>query len=772
VSDPHFHTTSACTDGIWFGQITCKEGTPLADLDEPDHNVLDDKEFKEDAVREELIFPLLVRLGYASSGDSRIIRSRSLSHPFVMIGSTKRPIRVVPDYLLAVGEKNSWVLDAKAPDQTITSGDNVEQVYSYAIHPDIRVRLFALCNGKEFALFEVESNEPLLHFKLKDLEENWRSLHGFLAPQAFRSGPAPRPKVIPSAPTSFDYLAATPPAEITNFQKQAAKRHHGVHGYFTRQVWSVVQRYIETFSRPGDLVLDPFGGSGVTLIEALILRRKAIHVDINPLTKFIIETLLSKVDNAKLVDAFDSVCAAFQKQRPKNAAAVKAAIAKYPYPKNVVLPGNSDVPTVDKLFAPEQLAELALLKHLIGEVKDKSARAHLMLMFSGLLNKVNLTYHASEGRTEGRGDSAVFRYYRYRIAHTSPRLDPIHVLKSRFKKVLAAKEELRPFLASVTSADYKVLKGSATKLDMIDDQSIDYIYTDPPYGSKIAYLDLSTMWNAWLDLRVTKADFDIEAIEGGEQNKTKGDYSSLLASSITEMYRVLKFDRWMSFVFAHKDPAYWHLIVGAAEAAGFEYAGVVRQNNGQTSFKKRQNPFTVLTGQLIINFKKVKDPKSIMAVALGMDIADIIEETIEGTIALHHGATIDQINDELVIRGLELGFLHILSQKYQDLTPLLRDRFQYDADSEKYFIKKDTKFKTHIDVRLRIRYYILSLLRRMEHQKQRPTFDDVVLSIMPLLKNGITPENQTILSVLETLAQRDSKDRWQLKHDGQAEFDL
>jgi 16S rRNA G966 N2-methylase RsmD len=519
-------------------------------------------------------------------------------------------------------------------------------------------------------------------------------------------------------------------------------------------------------------VLDPFGGSGVTLIEALILKRRAIHVDINPLTKFIIETLLLKVDTGKLVDEFKKLCADFTKMRPKNAAAVKTALAKYPYPKNVQLPADADVRTVDQLFSPEQLAELALMKHLIGQVTDKPVRAHLMLMFSGLLNKVNLTYHASEGRSEGRGDSAVFRYYRYRIAHTSPRLDPVKVIQSRFKKVLAAKEELRPFIGSTPASDYKVLKGSATDLNMIEDQTIDYIYTDPPYGSKIAYLDLSTMWNAWLDLRVTKADFEHEAIEGGEQHKSKGDYSSLLAASITEMYRVLKFDRWMSFVFAHKDPAYWHLIVGAAEAAGFEYAGVVRQNNGQTSFKKRQNPFTVLSGQLIINFKKVKDPKSIMAVALGMDIADIIEETIEGTIALHHGATIDQINDELVIRGLELGFLHILSQKYQDLTPLLRDRFQYDADAEKYFIKKDTKFKTHIDVRLRIRYYVLSLLRRMQHQKQRPTFDDVVLSIMPLLKNGITPEHQTILSVLETLATRDSKDRWQLKSEGQGEFDL
>jgi len=67
------------------------------------------------------------------------------------------------------------------------------------------------------------------------------------------------------------------------------------------------------------------------------------------------------------------------------------------------------------------------------------------------------------------------------------------------------------------------------------------------------------------------------------------------------MYRVLKFDHWMSFVFAHKDPAYWHLIVDTAEKTGFEYVTAVKQSNDKVSFKKHQNPFTVLSGQLIVN---------------------------------------------------------------------------------------------------------------------------------------------------------------------------
>jgi len=70
-------------------------------------------------------------------------------------------------------------------------------------------------------------------------------------------------------------------------KKQQAKRHYGSHPYFTKRAWNVVQAYIRNFSSQGDLVLDPFGGAGVTAVEALALRRRAIHVDLAPLANFI-----------------------------------------------------------------------------------------------------------------------------------------------------------------------------------------------------------------------------------------------------------------------------------------------------------------------------------------------------------------------------------------------------------------------------------------------------------------------------------------------------
>lgn len=390
-----------------------------------------------------------------------------------------------------------------------------------------------------------------------------------------------------------------------------------------------------------------------------------------------------------------------------------------------------------------------------------------MLAFSSSLTKTNRTYHNSKSRGANAGDSAVFRYYRYRIAKEEVTLNLMETFETKIKKVINAKKEIEYNINAKTIKNAQIVKGTATDLSFIKKESVDYIYTDPPYGKKIPYLDLSTMWNAWLDLKVTDKDFKLEAIEGGEQNKSKDEYNTLIAKSIEEMYRVLKFDRWMSFVFAHKDPEFWHLIVETAEKCGFEYAGAVAQKNGQTSFKKRQNPFTVLSGQLIINFRKVRKPKAIMKAALGMNIAEIIIQTTEGVIAKNNGASLEQINDELIIKGLELGFLDLLKKEYSDLTPFLLDTFDFDKETELFSIRKNQKFKTHIDLDLRVRYYLISYLRRMEREKKKAHFDQIVLHIIPLLKNGITPEEQTILKVLEDIAERVGDDSWKLKKEGQ-----
>src|SRR6266566_1458016 len=84
-------------------------------------------------------------------------------------------------------------------------------------------------------------------------------------------------------------------------ERQSAKRHYGVHPYFTRRPYNVVRDYILRYSKEGDRVLDPFGGSGVTAIEAFLENRVGMHNDINPLANFI-ATGIAELEKGSLAD--------------------------------------------------------------------------------------------------------------------------------------------------------------------------------------------------------------------------------------------------------------------------------------------------------------------------------------------------------------------------------------------------------------------------------------------------------------------------------------
>ncbi len=151
-------------------------------LESFDFRLLENPEFQEDSVREEIVVPLVKGLGYSANPPNQIIRSRKLTHPFVSIGSKRKNISIIPDYLFEVNHKPVWILDAKSPSEPVVKSKNVEQAYSYAMHSEVRVSFFALCNGREFALYSVSENEPLLHFDMTALPVYWESLKNILAP--------------------------------------------------------------------------------------------------------------------------------------------------------------------------------------------------------------------------------------------------------------------------------------------------------------------------------------------------------------------------------------------------------------------------------------------------------------------------------------------------------------------------------------------------------------------------------------------------------------
>jgi len=146
-------------------------------------SLFDDPEFKEDSVRELIVAPMISRLGYLPTGSQRVIRSRTLKHPFIRVGTRDYPVLLIPDYTFLHEEKPIFVLDAKGPSENILDDDHVRQAYSYAIHPEVKCKEFGLCNGRQLAVFSTDKNKPLLFLDFEDFNSRWTVIEKFLSPK-------------------------------------------------------------------------------------------------------------------------------------------------------------------------------------------------------------------------------------------------------------------------------------------------------------------------------------------------------------------------------------------------------------------------------------------------------------------------------------------------------------------------------------------------------------------------------------------------------------
>lgn len=146
-------------------------------------DTFDDPDFKEDSVRELILAPILAKLGYTPTGPNRVIRSKSLKHPFIRIGTRNHPVTIVPDYTLVCGGKPTFILDAKGPKESVTDLGHVQQAYSYAMHPEVACREFGLCNGRQLAIYDVLHPRPVAIFCFAEYRERWSEIEKYIAPQ-------------------------------------------------------------------------------------------------------------------------------------------------------------------------------------------------------------------------------------------------------------------------------------------------------------------------------------------------------------------------------------------------------------------------------------------------------------------------------------------------------------------------------------------------------------------------------------------------------------
>ena len=279
--------------------------------------------------------------------------------------------------------------------------------------------------------------------------------------------------------------------------RQQDARHYGVHPYFTRRPPNVVRAYIERYSMPNDVVLDPFGGTGVTAIEAFLLGRHAIHNDLNPFANFIARniadtTLSSTLPLREAFARIEDACAAPLREIESDERAATRRLKDLPLPPNIRLPRTSDAEHFYEMFTPRQLAGLAVLKQAIDHEREVVVRDLLLLAWSASVAKLNKTFLSAKGRAASRGGSSIFSIYRYKLASQCVELPIWETFRGRLANVVAAKEEIlliRNYMkwhasdkrALDSTRDMQVLAHDAVTLDQVlKPESVDYIFTDPP----------------------------------------------------------------------------------------------------------------------------------------------------------------------------------------------------------------------------------------------------------------------------------------------------
>jgi hypothetical protein len=393
------------------------------------------------------------------------------------------------------------------------------------------------------------------------------------------------------------------------------------------------------------------------------------------------------------------------------------------------------------------------------KVKDEGTRHLLLFVFSGILARASITYGV-DSKQAGGGDSAIFKVFRYWVPPSPDYRDVWGLFSTRARLVANAKRESNSLFGDFfkEGETFKIYNDSAENLlKYLGKETVDYIYTDPPYGAHITYLDLSTMWHAWLGLEVPPEKRMREAIVGGELQFDEKHYLEVLQKSFEQMFHSLKDDAWLSLVFHHKQTNLWYSIRDMLRYIGFQYVNCVAQPLSKQTFHKVKNPLRVLGESLILNFQKSATRRIMEPMAL--PVANVIKNAAERTIVRGGGATTEEILRDVVPELFEAGLMiDVASKSMNDILAMLEQDFELGGDNL-WHLKTGHRIGYFIPPRERIRYYVVSYLRKVG----KADFDNIVTTILPLLVNGHQPTKDDIAAVLKEVAMSSDGVNWKLK---------
>lgn len=424
---------------------------------------------------------------------------------------------------------------------------------------------------------------------------------------------------------------------LTGRLKSSFTPMYSMHKYWSRKPSEIIAEYIKSYTEPGDIILDAFSGSGVTILEALKLERKAIGIDLNPVANFITRTTLEPVNLPQLIWAFRDVeafckgtisdmfstrcqlcgevgtidfvvrhvdepkqigysCNCSRKRQFKEPdefdlqkeRQIEQMDIPFWYPVDTLLPSTrkEKFKYVHELFTKRNIIALSSILHAIENISSERVRNVMKLAFSAALansSRLKPLSKQNNGRPTLQEGWIAVRFY------TPPdwqEVNPLQQFERSFKRVYAGKKESNEKLRNVVigsnfeelqegKANVILLQGSSNKLikERIPDEGVSYILTDPPFGDAIQYLDLSTFWGAWLGFQF---DYEHEIVINTRE-KTRKLYEENMQSAFHEMGRVLKKGSYAHIFYSDAKGPHLHTLLKSLMYAGISPQKILHQ---------------------------------------------------------------------------------------------------------------------------------------------------------------------------------------------------
>lgn len=241
---------------------------------------------------------------------------------------------------------------------------------------------------------------------------------------------------------------------------------------------------------------------------------------------------------------------------------------------------------------------LAILSYIYAEAQklEDDERLALLSAIRGSMSYGTKMVKVNVGRLLNGGGTFSFgavtgTLYMPSITAERPIMDAIHNKVDVICKLYVSLPSERKVIIST---------GSLTYAKNVPDNSIDYIFTDPPFGDNLNYSELNYMWECWGKVLTNNTS---EAIVDKTAGKEILQYQNLMTDCFKECYRVLKPNRWITVEFHNSKNAVWNAIQEALSKSGFIVADVRTLDKQQGSFKQTTTTSAVKQDLVISAYK-------------------------------------------------------------------------------------------------------------------------------------------------------------------------